>query len=46
MAEEPDWGELREPPSKAAVKKQPTYLDMVKEAIKSLKVFSKICIPL
>ena len=22
MAEEPDWGELREPPSKAAVKKQ------------------------
>ena len=38
VAEEPDWGELREPTSKAVVKKQLSYLEMVKVAIKALKV--------
>ena len=38
VAEEPDWGELREPTSKDVVKKQPSYLEMVKEAVKALKV--------
>ena len=40
MAEEPEWGELREPPSKETVKKRPSYLEMVKSAIKALKVRS------